>query len=226
MTAPVRWLTAMWPVVRRALPEPPAAVIDLGCGSLGGFVPMLLADGYEAVGVDPNAPDEAPYRRAEFEQAELPDAVDALVASTSLHHVADPSEVLTRMAQVVRPGGVVIVVEWASERFDEETASWCFERLGSEESWLQRLRDEWLGSGLDWQDYFRSWLGHEHLHSGETLVRLLDERFERRHLSYGPYFFAGLADATERDEQAAIARGEIRAGRIDYVGTRPRTAQA
>jgi hypothetical protein len=130
------------------------------------------------------------------------------------------------MAQVVRPGGVVIVVEWASERFDEETASWCFERLGSEESWLQRLRDEWLGSGLDWQDYFRSWLGHEHLHSGETLVRLLDERFERRHLSYGPYFFAGLADATERDEQAAIARGEIRAGRIDYVGTRPRTAQA
>jgi SAM-dependent methyltransferase len=226
VTAPERWLTAMWPVVRGSLPDPPAAVVDLGCGSLGGFVPMLLADGYDAIGVDPNAPQEPPYRQGEFEHTELPGPLDAIVASTSLHHVADPAEVLDRIAQVVRPGGVVVVVEWASERFDERTARWCFERLGSEESWLQRLRDEWRGSGIDWQNYFRSWLGHEHLHSGETLVRLLDERFERQQLSYGPYFFAGLADATERDEEAAIAGGEIRAGRIDYVGTRPRTAQA
>jgi SAM-dependent methyltransferase len=216
----------MWPVVRRALPDPPAAVVDLGCGSLGGFVPMLLADGYDATGVDPNAPDGASYRQAEFEHAELPETVDAVVASTSLHHVADPAEVLDRIAQVIRPGGVVIVVEWASERFDEETAAWCFERLGSEESWLQRIRDEWRESGVGWQDYFRGWLGREHLHSGETLVRLLDERFERQHLGHGPYFFAGLADATEGDEQAAIDGEEIRAGRIDYAGTRPSSAQA
>ena len=140
MTAPERWLTAMWPVVRRSLPDPPAAVVDLGCGSLGGFVPMLLADGYDAIGVDPNAPEEPPYRQAEFEHAELPGTVDAVVASTSLHHVADPAEVLDRIAQVVRPGGVVVVLEWASERFDERTARWCFERLGSEESWLQQAQ--------------------------------------------------------------------------------------
>ena len=216
----------MWPVVRRALPDPPATVVDLGCGSLGGFVPMLLADGYDAMGVDPNAPDEAPYRRTEFERAELPGAVDAVVASTSLHHVADPSEVLDRITEVLRPGGVVVVVEWASERFDEQTAHWCFERLGSEESWLQRLRDEWRDSGLGWDDYFRGWLEREHLHSGETLVRLLDERFDRQQLGSGPYFFAGLGDATEGDENAAIAGGEIQAGRIDYVGARPRSAHA
>jgi SAM-dependent methyltransferase len=216
----------MWPVVRRSLPDPPAAVIDLGCGSLGGFVPMLLADGYDAIGVDPNAPAEPQYRQTEFEHAELPGTVDAVVASTSLHHVADPAAVFDRIAQVVRPGGVVVVVEWASERFDEQTARWCFERLGSEESWLQRLRDEWSESGLGWQDYFNGWLEHEHLHPGETLVRLLDERFERQQLDYGPYFFAGLAAATEGDEAAAIAGGEIQAGRIDYVAARPRSAQA
>jgi SAM-dependent methyltransferase len=216
----------MWPVVRRSLPDPPATVVDLGCGSLGGFVPMLLAEGYDAIGVDPNAPEEPPYRHAEFEHAELSGTVDAIVASTSLHHVADPAEVLDRIAQVVRPSGVVVVLEWASERFDERTARWCFERLGSEESWLQRLRDEWRWSGLGWEDYFRGWLEHEHLHSGETLIRHLDERLERRQLEYGPYFFAGLAAATEEDERAAIADGEIQAGRIDYVGTRPHTAQA
>jgi len=120
----------------------------------------------------------------------------------------------------------VVVVEWASERFDEQTADWCFERLGSEESWLQRIKDEWRESGLDWQDYIRGWLERERLHSGETLVRALDDRLERQQLDYGPYFFAGLADATEADEQAAIDGGRIRASRIDYAGTRPSSAQA
>jgi SAM-dependent methyltransferase len=226
VTEAERWLAAMWPVVREALPEPPAAVVDLGCGSRGGFVPMLLDEGYDAIGVDPNAPDEAPYRQAEFERADLPASIDAAVASTSLHHVADPADVVDRIGEVVRPGGVVVVVEWASERFDEQTARWCFERLGSEESWLQRLRDEWRESGLDWQDYFAGWLEREHLHSGETLIRVLDERLERQQLDYRPYFFAGLAGVTEGDEHAAIEGGVIQAGRIDYVGTRPRSAQA
>jgi SAM-dependent methyltransferase len=224
VSAAERWLAATWPVVRRDLPEPPATVVELGCGPLGGFVPMLLGQGYDAIGIDPNAPDKAPYRRAEFEHADLPPSVDALVASTSLHHVADPAEVIDRIAQIVRPGGVVVVVEWASERFDEQTARWCFERIGSDESWLRKLRDEWRESGLDWHDYFRGWLERERLHSGATLVGILDDRVERQRLDYGPYFFTGLVH--EGDEQAAIDDGRIQAGRIDYVGTRPRSAQA
>jgi SAM-dependent methyltransferase len=226
VTAAQRWLSAVWPVVRGRLPDPPAVVVDLGCGPLGGFVPMLLGDGYDAIGIDPKAPGEAHYQRAEFERAELPWAVDALVASTSLHHVADPGEVIDRIAEVVRPGGVVVVMEWASERFDEETANWCFERLGSEEGWLQELRDEWRESGLGWRDYLRGWLEREGLHSGAALVRLLDERLERLQLDYSPYFFADLADATEADEQTAIDTGLVQASRIDYVGTRPRSAHA
>jgi SAM-dependent methyltransferase len=226
VTASERWLASAWRVVRRGLPNPPAAVVELGCGPLGGFVPMLLADGYEAMGVDPKAPEEASYQRVEFERAELPDVVDALVASTSLHHVADPAEVIDRIGEAVRPGGVVVVVEWASERFDEPTARWCFEHLGSAEGWLQELRDEWRASGLDWSSYLGGWLEREGLHSGSKLVRLLDDQFERRLLDYGPYYFADLEGATEAEEQAAIDAGQVQAGRIDYVGTRPRSAHA
>lgn len=215
MTPHEAWLSATWPVVRGHLSDPPAAVVDLGCGSLGGFVPMLRAEGYDAIGVDPNAPDEPEYQRAEFERADLPRAVDAVVASTSLHHVADPAEVIDRIVEVLRPGGVVIVVEWASERFDEPTARWCFERLGAEESWLHELREDRQG-----------WFEREGLHRGDELVQLLEERFERRQLHYGPYFFADLVDTSEADEQAAIDAGEIQASRIDYVGTRPRSAHA
>ncbi len=215
MTTAEAWLAATWPVVRGHLPDPPATVVDLGCGSRGGFVPMLRAEGYDATGVDPNAPDEPHYLRTEFEQADFPGALDAVVASTSLHHVADPAEVLDRIAEVVRPGGSVVVIEWASERFDEPTARWCFERIGAEESWLNELREDRQG-----------WFEREGLHRGDLLVRLLDERFERRQLEYGPYFFADLAGTTEAEEQAAIDAGEIQASRIDYAGTRPRSAHA
>src|SRR5207245_3198229 len=34
----------------------------------GGFVPMLPADGYDAVGIDPQAPDDARYQPIEFER--------------------------------------------------------------------------------------------------------------------------------------------------------------
>ncbi len=191
MTPGERWLSATWQVVRSHLPSAPARVVDVGCGPLGGFVPMLRSDGYDAIGIDPEAPDEAHYQRIQFEHAELPQQVDAVIASTSLHHV------------------------------NEETANWCFKRLGpqDEAGWLHHRRDEWLASGREWPSYLRDWAEREGLHPGEALVRLLDERLERALLTHGPYFFPDLAGTTEADEQAAIDAGQIRASRIDYAGT-------
>jgi hypothetical protein len=42
-------------------------------------------------------PTKRHYRRVEFEEAELVQDVDAVVASTSLHHVADSADVLDRI---------------------------------------------------------------------------------------------------------------------------------
>ncbi len=177
---------------------------------------------YDAVGIDPRAPDDAHYQRIEFERAELPRQVDAVVASTSLHHVADPAQVIDRITNTLRSGGALVVVEWGWEKFDQQTAEWCFERLGpdGEAGWLHRRRDEWLASGHEWPSYVRGWAERERLHPGEVLVRLLDERLERRLLTHGPYFFADLAGTTEDDEQTAIDAGHIQPTRIDYVGTR------
>jgi SAM-dependent methyltransferase len=220
-TAAERWLAAVWPVVRGRLPAPPARVVEIGCGPLGGFVPMLLSSGYEALGIDPAAPDGEDYRRVEFEQAELVQDVDAVVASTSLHHVADPAEVVDRIATILARGGTLVVVEWAWEEFDEATAAWCFQRLGPDEDagWLHRRRDEWATSGQAWTDYVRAWAREERLHGAGTLLRLLDDRFERLGLARGPYFFPDLAGVSEEEERAAIETGEIRATRVDYVGT-------
>jgi SAM-dependent methyltransferase len=181
---------------------------------------MLRALGYEATGVDPEAPSGEGYRQVEFERAGPFEDVDAIVASTSLHHVADPGEVVERIATSLTRGGTVVALEWASESFDEATARWCFERLGSDPSpgWLQRRRDEWKASGRPWGQFIREWAEREQIHPASTLVRLLDERFDRVHLGQGPYFFADLDATSEEEEQTAIDAGVIRAGRVDYVG--------
>ncbi|MGI8676614.1 MAG: class I SAM-dependent methyltransferase [Nocardioidaceae bacterium] len=220
-----RWLTTSWPVVREQLPPPPAAVIDVGCGSLGGFVPMLLEQGWSAIGIDPESPPGPDYRATTFEDYQPPEPVEAVVASMSLHHVHDVGDMLDQVAAALVPGGTVVVLEWAWERFDDATAQWCFARLAppateDEEGWLHHHRVRWTESGLPWPDYWREWTTEEGLHPGAGIVSALDARFERQASSYGPHFHPEL-DATDRGEEIdAIAAGTIRASGITWVGGR------
>jgi SAM-dependent methyltransferase len=217
-----QWLAAVWPFVRGWLPTAPASVVEIGCGPLGGFVPMLEATGYAATGVDPEAPPGPAYRQEAFERSGLPGALDAVIACTSLHHVTGLGEALDQVHALLRPGGVIVVVEWARERFDEVTARWCFERLPEPDQahpgWLHKRQAEWAASGQSWDTCLQSWAEAEGLHTGQAILDALEIRFRRQHLSFGPYFFADLAEVSEADEQAAIDAGLIRASRISYIG--------
>jgi SAM-dependent methyltransferase len=225
LTSDERWLASVWPFVHAHLPPPPARVLELGCGPLGGFVPALLSRGYDAVGVDPEAPEGSSFHRMAFEQFTPSGPVDAIVASTSLHHVADVGDVLDRIAAVLKPGGLLVVVEWAWEQFDEDTARWCFARLaqpepGCEPGWLHRRRNDWAASGQSWAVYWSTWAAQEGLHPASEILHALDARFDRRLVEYTPYFFPDLADIEEADERAAAAAQEIRATGVRYVAQR------
>ncbi|HEX2772767.1 MAG TPA: class I SAM-dependent methyltransferase [Micromonosporaceae bacterium] len=225
MTGEQAWLDAMWPFVRTHLPIAPASVLEIGCGPLGGFVPELRNAGYQAVGVDPEAPDAPPFHRFEFERYAAAEQVDAVVASLSLHHVADPAVVLDQVVDALRPGGTVVVIEWARERFDESTARWCFARLpqppaGEDGGWLARRRVEWAASGQSWDTFREAWARRESMHTGREVLDALDRRFQRQSLAVGPYFFPDLTGTTAADEQAAIDAGTIQATCLRYVGRR------
>jgi SAM-dependent methyltransferase len=194
-------------------------VLDIGCGPLGGFVPALRSDGYDADGIDPEAPSGPHFHHVEFEAYTEQRPADAIVASTSLHHVSDLGTVIDLIAQRLAQDGVLVVVEWARERFDEATARWCFDRLADgEPGWLYRHRDDWLASGQSWQAYIDAWAADEGLHTGDAILRVLTERFATRLITRGPYFFPDLAGVTAADEQAAIDAGGIQANSIQYVG--------
>ncbi len=219
-----RWLAAQWPFVKAHLPAAPAPVLELGCGPLGGFIPALRAAGHAAFGVDPEAPDEPGYHRVRFEDHRPERPVHAVVACTSLHHAADLDQVLDHIHDALTHDGLLVVVEWARERFDESTARWCFARLapdaedGAGAGWLHRHRDRWTASGLSWREYLGSWATDAGVHTGEQILAGLDARFHRQMCTVGPYFFADLADTTEADEQAAIDNATIQANGIRYVG--------
>lgn len=237
-----RWLAATGSVVRAALPAAPALVVEIGCGRSGGFVPMLQQQGYAAVGVDPEAPEGPQYRRVRFENyADDAGPVDALVASTSLHHVADPEVVVDQMAMLLRPGGKVVVIEAALEDFDQDTARWCFARLPESDaapaagrhhdhsrpngdpddepgSWLEHHRTAWQASGLAWSDYWNRWRAAEGLHPAAAVLAALDRRFERLDLRRGPYVFSDLPGVDAEAEARAIRAGRIAAVGITWIG--------
>ncbi|MBA2772497.1 MAG: class I SAM-dependent methyltransferase [Nocardioidaceae bacterium] len=216
------WLTSTWPFVHAHLPSVPAQVIEVGCGSSGGFVPALQSAGYQAIGVDPEAPEGPEYRRIEFERHDGVEPVDAVVACTSLHHVADLDEVVDRISSTLVPGGGLVVLEWAWERFDEATARWCFARIAAtdvDHGWLSHHRDEWLASSAPWGSYLQGWAREHRLHSASDVIAALANRFDTQLLTPCAYLFPDLEDTSEADEQAATDAGVIQATGVRYVGS-------
>jgi SAM-dependent methyltransferase len=101
-------------MLRRHLP-PPARLLDAGAGR-GRFVLAARLAGYDAAGVelDPAraaaaAAAGAPVRAVAIEDADLPaGGLDAIACWHVLEHVADPGAAIARLADWLRPGGVLL----------------------------------------------------------------------------------------------------------------------
>lgn len=121
-------------VLRGALSLPASIpgrrMLDIGCGT-GAVTRLLLRDGIEAFGVEPNAAllqaaladakRPAPPGRWIASPAErLPIAassVDVVLFCNSLHHIPPSRQVaaLAEAARVLRPGGEIVVIEPVAE---------------------------------------------------------------------------------------------------------------
>jgi SAM-dependent methyltransferase len=116
---------AAWAELLRAkLPAPPAAVVDLGCGT--GSLSVLLAQaGYAVAGLDFSArmvaAAEAKARAAavaaRFRQGDAaappypPGAADVILSRHVLWALPDPDAALARWAALLAPGGRLVLVE-------------------------------------------------------------------------------------------------------------------
>jgi SAM-dependent methyltransferase len=113
--------------IARSLPAPPVRVLDVGCGD-GALTRGLRALGYDAVGVDPEAPAEPGFERVPLERLRCEERFDAAVAVRSLHHIGDLPRAATALAGCLRPGARLAVVEFAVESLGDATERWLSDR--------------------------------------------------------------------------------------------------
>jgi SAM-dependent methyltransferase len=122
--------------------DPPARVLEVGCGK-GDLAHALDRAGYSVTAIDPRAPEGPIFRRLGIEEFFEPGPFDYVVAILSLHHVKDIGGALDKMAELLRAGGTLIVVEFAWDRIEGTTAEWALARLpgtsvSGKYSWLER----------------------------------------------------------------------------------------
>jgi 2-polyprenyl-3-methyl-5-hydroxy-6-metoxy-1,4-benzoquinol methylase len=102
---------------------PSAAILEVGCG--GGDLARSLADaGHRVTAIDPDAPEGALFRRVSLEEFDEAGPFEAVVASRSLHHVPDLDAAVEKIDSLLVRGGLILLDDYAKERFDGRTAAW------------------------------------------------------------------------------------------------------
>lgn len=182
--------------VRASLPPPPARVLEVGAGS-GELARLLAGGGYDVVAIDPAGEDDV-LPIALLDVAEPDASFDAAVAVVSLHHVEPFGPSCRRLAEVVRPGGTLVVDEFDVARFDQPSAAWLLERW--RETGQERDRDP-AEMVAELQ---------AHLHPLDAVRRSLGEWFELGPVTRAGYLYRWyLGEEFRAAEEKLIAAGSL-----------------
>jgi 2-polyprenyl-3-methyl-5-hydroxy-6-metoxy-1,4-benzoquinol methylase len=118
------------PVVLKNLPQPCTRVLDVGCGE-GTLTRQLRLRVPQVVGIDLDvasielARKQDPAGEIQYLAGDFlihpfkPQSFDAIVSVAALHHM-DAAAALTRMRDLLRPGGSLVIVGLAPSRFPSD----------------------------------------------------------------------------------------------------------
>jgi Methyltransferase domain len=168
--------------VLQELPPPPARVLEVGCGDAGGVVAALVEAGYDALGVDPRAPDGPRFLQQDFR--ELDGDWDAAVAGRVIHHLDPLGPALDHLASIAP---VLVVDEFAWDIIDPELQAW-YEAHHTPSSPGPPTLDEWRRR-------------HPGLHPHDVVLAALRERYDERTLEWVPYFHRWLGGDVESPDR-------------------------
>ncbi|HTU85497.1 MAG TPA: methyltransferase domain-containing protein [Solirubrobacteraceae bacterium] len=194
-----------------SLPPAPARVLEVGAGT-GELAAALRSARYEVVAIDPAASTESVIALPLHELNEPRASFDAAVAIVSMHHVEPLRRSCRVLAEVVRPGGTLVLDEIDVERFDDSAERWWLENRP-----LHEVHDD---HEAPVPGAVVAFLRH-HCHDLTTMEDALVEGFELGPLTRGPYLYRWeLGPELRATEQELIATGGLPAVGVRVVGTR------
>ncbi len=187
----------VWAFARANLPPAPARVLEVGAGD-GELARALTAAGYDMLAIDPEPSGDNVTAVALHDLDEPAAAFDAAIGVVSLHHVEPLEESCVRLADVIRPGGMLLVDEFDVAAFDGRAASWLVEQwraLGQTEKRPSAEMVEELRA---------------HLHPVDAIVEALRPAFDVGLPVRSSYLYRwDLPESLRAAEEALIAQGVL-----------------
>jgi len=185
-----RWWKDFDAVVTTALPIG-SQVLDFGCGD-GGLVDRLTERGFDALGVDPRAPDHPRLIRESIEQVMGRGRFDAITAVMALHH-AELDAVVPALTRLLRPNGRLFVYDFGWDLYDERAAAWL---AGHDSSPADNSIAGW-------------WREHGEFHPSRAITQTLSARFEPARQVARPYLARMLARHDLEAEEHALIDAQL-----------------
>jgi SAM-dependent methyltransferase len=196
--------------VSESLPPAPARLLEVGAGS-GELAEELRRRGYEVLAIDPASDTPAVEKRSLLELDAPPASFDAALAVLSLHHVEPLDESSAHLAELVRPGGPLVIDEFDIARLDVRAARWWSAHRDRDHG-----HDHAEPDPEAMVDNMRS-----HLHVLDDVVAALGPWFEFGAIERGPYLYRwALRPELRSAEEQDIVAGDLLATGARVVGAK------
>ena len=229
--------------VEKALPVPCSRLLEIGCGE-GDLALSLARDGRSVVGLD-TSPAAVTKARDHGVDAHAVDWMgyvstepfDAIVFVRSLHHMEDLEAAVDKTVASLRPGGRVIVDDFAFVEVDEATTEWIrsvlrmLKAAGRVDAPGGTQASRLLADGAPLELWFEE---HHDIHPAPAMEAALGRHYRIVAKTEAPYLYRYLEPcltATRRDgellgellaaELRAIALGVIRPMGRRFVAEKP-----
>ena len=190
------------------LPSPPARILEVGAGE-GRLAQHLRDVGHDVLAIDPEPGGPGVDRVSLHELDEPPASFAAAVAVVSLHHVEPFEPSCRRLAEVVRPGGALVVDEFDVARFDEPSAQWLLDR------WRETGRERGRAPAEMVAEL------RAHLHPLAAIRATLGDWFEVGPVARDSYLYRWyLGEEFREAEEELIAAGSLPRLGARFAGTR------
>jgi SAM-dependent methyltransferase len=197
---------------------PGATILEVGCGD-GEVAFELATKGYRVTGLDSELERiaKASLLGVNAKVAAWPkfnhELVDAIAFTRSLHHIDPLDKAVEKARELLKPGGLLLIEDFAFGETDERTVRWFLDILRSDQSKLHvvPVEEAFVTKLLSAEDPVKAWHDNHNpaLHPIAAITAAVLEHFEILQSGSVPYLYRYLVPVLPETKAAATFVAQI-----------------